>query len=175
MTAKNYFIKSGNCFEKKLINLLKASGEWEIVTKAYMIGYFNLLSNIKCILLEKSWFFKYCENNNLCSKNLKRHPHGCNEPDCVLIINSNIYILEFKFQKRAGSVAEKLQTGFFKESYFRKLFWPKYKVFYIYILAPWFRNHCEFELSFLKEKNILYVFSDTEWITSLFEFIKKSS
>lgn len=122
---------------------------------------FLMNNNIKCVILFKSWFFKFCKKEKICSENLELSPHGCREPDLALIINSCIFILEFKHQGRSGSVSEKLQTSLFKQNYYRQVC-SNHKVFYIYILSPWFRNNCEAELVFLKKEKIFFFFSDTD-------------
>lgn len=64
-------------------------------------------------------------------------------PDnCIyVIINNTINIIEVKFQKRSGSVDEKLQTCDFKKKQYIKLFSElNYKVEYIYILSDWFKK-----------------------------------
>ena len=92
----------------------------------------------------------------------------------VLIFGGLIFILEFKFQNQNGSVTEKLQTGKFKQNFYRKYF-KNYKIYYIYILSPWFKNNCIYELQYLEEEKIAYYFSNEKWVLKLIAFIKKKS
>lgn len=64
-------------------------------------------------------------------------------PDDVLFLyeNKQVFIIEKKFQKTAGSVDEKLQTCDFKLKTYKKLFGDiTANVDYIYVLNDWFKQ-----------------------------------
>ena len=87
--------------------------------------------------------------------NSKEQAHGCKQPDyCYLNEETKIIIiLEIKSQKINGSVYEKLQTGVFKQNYYRSLF-PDYKVEYVYCLCDLIFEQCGIEMEFLNDNNI---------------------
>ena len=56
--------------------------------------------------------------------------------------NKTAYIIEVKYQERAGSVDEKLQTCYFKKRQYTKLFSKVgYTVEYIYVCNEWYKKH----------------------------------
>jgi len=66
-------------------------------------------------------------------------------PDAVFIneINKTVYIIEKKFQARAGSVDEKLQTCDFKRKIYTKIVSnckKKYETKYYFLLSSWFEK-----------------------------------
>lgn len=166
---KSFSTKAGLVFEKTCVSLLKKDCKFTCVRKKYIKGWFLNETSLKFTLLFKSWFFKYLKNYNYIVK-----PHGCKEPDAVFIVDNQIFILEFKYQNQNGSVAEKLQTGVFKQMFFSKCLEKKFKVHYIYILSPWFRDNCILELNYLKMGKVSYYFSDDKWTDSLICFIKEN-
>ncbi len=62
--------------------------------------------------------------------------------DSIFVFVANtLFIIECKFQKREGSVDEKLQTCDFKKKQYQKLLSKaNIEVEYIYLLSDWFRN-----------------------------------
>jgi len=65
-------------------------------------------------------------------------------PDEVIIDpdNKRIFILEKKFQNRAGSVDEKIQSGEFKKWKYERMYAPEYSIHYAYVLSDWFKQPC---------------------------------
>ena len=60
-------------------------------------------------------------------------------PDSALLVGETMYIIEKKYQARAGSVDEKLQTCHFKKQQYEKLLYPLgISVEYYYVLNEWF-------------------------------------
>lgn len=58
-----------------------------------------------------------------------------------VIINNTFFIIECKYQKRSGSVDEKLQTCDFKKKQYKKLLSElNMEVEYIYVLNDWFKQ-----------------------------------
>jgi hypothetical protein len=124
----------------------------------------------------KTWFQKYLESKDECTKSLNPAP-GCKQPDEVYINEheKKIYIIEKKFQQCTGSVDEKIQSGPFKLYYFSKNI-PNYKIHYIYCLSDWFKrdeNTCVLE--YLTENGI-YIFwgSDEKYKSSMIDFMCNS-
>ena len=98
-------------------------------------------SDKEFICVSGAQLFKYMKSIGEMS-NLKP-AKGCKRPDEAYIDNDkNIFIIEKKYQRRSGSVEEKIQTGDFKQKHFNKLF-PKYNVNYIYCLNEWFKTEFE--------------------------------
>lgn len=153
---KKFSTITGYIFEKRCVDLLKSHCHFFKVEKEFMEGCFKEKKYLKFIFTSKSWFFKCLNKKN---PTLKK-PHGCREPDVVFMFHTSIFILEFKYQNGSGSVAEKLQTGPFKKTFYSKVFLKSHKVFYIYVLSPWFRNNCVLELEYLKKEEVFYFFSD---------------
>ena len=62
-------------------------------------------------------------------------------PDEAILIGKTVYVIEMKFQVRAGSVDEKLQTCDFKRKQYLRLFQPLgIGVEYVYVLNDWFED-----------------------------------
>lgn len=112
----------------------------------YKIFYFN---GNKIVQVRKKNLEKYLKNDFVkLEKSL--------QPDeaFIDIQNKNLYILEKKFQKVAGSVDEKIQTGVFKKEFYEELY-PSYKIYYAYVLNDWFKNDkYKPELRYLEKYNI---------------------
>ena len=66
-----------------------------------------------------------------------------------------------------------MQTGKFKQSFYQEVF-TNYKLYYIYVLSPWFRLNCIFELNYLNKNNIPYYFSDENFVEKLIFYIKEN-
>lgn len=118
-----------------------------------------LLSNLSIqdhnyISLKKNDFLKFLKEKKIINDS-KKIGHGCKKPDeCFLNEEKKIIIIiEKKFQKRGGSVCEKIQTVDFKLWQFRKLL-PDHQVHYVYCLSNWFKENCKSELEYLQSKNI---------------------
>lgn len=83
--------------------------------------------------------------------------------DCfVNYRDKTVYIIEKKFQSRAGSVDEKLQTCDFKRKEYKKLFSSiGYDVRYIYLLCDWFKKP-EYNdvLQYIKDVGCDYYFNE---------------
>ena len=80
----------------------------------------------------------------------------------VYVLSSNtMYIVEFKYQQRDGSVDEKLQTCDFKKKQYTKLFSQvNIDVEYMYILNDWFK-HPKYKdtLDYVTSMNCYYYFN----------------
>lgn len=62
-------------------------------------------------------------------------------PDGALLVGNTLYVIEKKYQERAGSVDEKLQTCDFKKKQYERLLSPLgIKVEYYYVLSDWFKK-----------------------------------
>ena len=85
-------------------------------------------------------------------------------PDEVVLIlkDKNLYIIEIKFQKVAGSVDEKLQTCDFKNKQYKKLLAPLgITVKYVYVLNDWFvKNEYKDVLDYVKSVGCYYFFNE---------------
>lgn len=131
------------------------SNSCDIIEKkvSYSIVKINGINDKSFKQVKNGKNFKKCMGGHI-DKNVN-DAHGCKEPDiCYIDENEKIiYILEVKYQGKGGSVCEKLQTGVFKINHYSKLI-PGYKISYIYILSPWFKENCTAEIEFLKENNI---------------------
>ncbi len=89
---------------------------------------------------KKNGLYKYLESRHVDYKKIisKRLL-----PDEALyvIVNNTLFIIEMKYQLRAGSVDEKLQTCDFKKKQYLKLVAPlNIEVEYIYVLSDWFKK-----------------------------------
>ena len=118
-------------------------------------------NNNKFIHIKKSnQLFKYMKNK---MDNNVNKAHGCKQPDEVMINETKkiIFIIEKKFQKRSGSVCEKIQTSQFKLWQYSRTF-PDYKIVYIYCLSDWFKKNCIAELEYLKLNNIPVFWGNTK-------------
>jgi hypothetical protein len=89
--------------------------------------------------------------------------HGAKRPDDAIINKATKIMtwMESKAQTGNGSVTEKLQTATEKIENLRRRF-PEWNINYVYILSSYFRKGAPYEISRLKEKNILYIFDDDE-------------
>lgn len=89
--------------------------------------------------------------------------HGAKEPDDLLVnkVTKTINWVECKVQNGSGSVVEKLQTASEKIENLKRRF-PGWNINYVYVLSSYFREHAQWEISRLDEKNILYIFEDDE-------------
>lgn len=91
-------------------------------------------------IFRKNEFYKYLKKNNIdwrliVSKRL--FP----DDSIYVIVNNTMFIIEKKFQKKPGSVDEKLQTCDFKKKQYQKLlFQLNMEVEYIYLLDNWFKH-----------------------------------
>lgn len=62
-------------------------------------------------------------------------------PDSALLVSMKLFIIEVKFQRREGSVDEKLQTCDFKKRQYQKLARPlNLDMEYVYVLNKWFND-----------------------------------
>ena len=113
------------------------------------------------LLAEKHLFYKnFLEPNGINYKKIiskKLLPDDC----LINLRNKTVYIIEKKFQKRAGSVDEKLQTcGFKKKQYTKLVSAISFKVEYIYLLCDWFKqNQYKDVLEYIKEQLCDYHFN----------------
>ena len=114
-TGRSRAAKNGIMFEKKNI-----------------IGCRDLLRKKYIIDASKGKLKKYCDSNGISDKGFDK-AHGCQIPDeCFINEKSKtIFILEKKSQHVKGSTCEKLQTGPFKEWFFKNKF-PNHNTKYIY-------------------------------------------
>ena len=89
--------------------------------------------------------------------------HGCKQPDeCYIKLNPNIiFFIEKKFQNKAGSVCEKLQTAAAKIWCYENMY-PNYKIVYIYCLSDWFKTKCKGELQFLDHIKCRYFWGSSK-------------
>jgi hypothetical protein len=113
------------------------------------------------------------ENNN--EKNINIQPAaGCKKPDEAYIneTRKQLFIIEKKFQQGPGSVDEKLQTGLFKKTHYKKLF-PNYTIHYVYCLSDWFkREEYMSVLEYLQESNIpVFWGNDADYKNKMVDFI----
>lgn len=100
-----------------------------VLYKGRRIGYLAGKGNLYKRFLENT------DLNKIISKKLLPDEAFVNE------IEKIIYIIEKKFQHRAGSVDEKLQTCDFKLKQYKKLAILKgFNVKYIYLLNDWFKK-----------------------------------
>lgn len=84
------------------------------------------------------------------------------QPDECLIDEDNkiLYILEKKYQQRAGSVDEKIQTGDCKIFIYRHLY-PQFKINFIYILSDFYKkSKYTLEKMYLEEKGVIVFYGD---------------
>lgn len=80
----------------------------------------------------------------------------------INIDNKTVYIIEKKFQKGSGSVAEKIQTCEYKKmQYFKLVKQMNYNVEYVYILNDFFDDP-KFNnvLEFIRSKGCYYYFNE---------------
>jgi hypothetical protein len=101
-------------------------------------------------------FLKNIEFNQVVSKKLLPDEAFVNEVEKML------YVIEKKFQHRAGSVDEKLQTCDFKLKQYKKLAKLKgYDVKYIYLLSDWFK-HDQYKdvLNYITSVGCFYYFNE---------------
>jgi len=87
-------------------------------------------------------------------------------PDNVFLNyhNKTAYVIEVKYQSKAGSVDEKLQTCDYKRRQYQKLFATlEYKVEFAYVLNNWFTK-AEYRdtLSYIKESGCSYFFREID-------------
>jgi len=165
---KNSGGKNTNINGIKYENDTDLNTEYKIINeyKHYKIIQFNINlqdetkmpSNF--VLVKQNNLFKYMKNN---MNNLVEKGHGCKNPDECYIneLYKKIFIIEKKFQNKAGSVCEKIQTPDFKIWQYSRTF-PLYKIYYIYCLSNWYKNNCKAELEYLKYKKINYFISDNK-------------
>jgi hypothetical protein len=101
------------------------------------------------IKLSKKQFVKYFKLDK------KELAHGTKEPDEVYVNEDKkiVFIIEKKFQKRSGSVCEKLQTGVFKKTFLNSKI-KDYKVEYIYVLSNYLKETCQIEIKYLIDNKI---------------------
>jgi len=129
-------------------------------------------SNKKFISGKKSALFKYMKKNK--KMNLDILPaHGCKKPDQWFINEEDerLFIIETKFQKKSGSVCEKIQTPHFKVWQYGRQF-PSYDIVYIYCLSDWFKENCKAELEYLEHEHIpVFWGSDDGYKSKLVEFM----
>ena len=96
------------------------------------------------------------------------------QPDECYIDEKNkvINIIEKKFQQRAGSVDEKIQTGPFKVWFYKEQY-SEYYIKYCYCLSDWFRdNKYKPEIRYLSMNNIkVFWGSDKEYKTKIIDWI----
>jgi hypothetical protein len=104
-------------------------------------------------LLVKKGLEHYIKPSGKCSY----HP----QPDICFVNEKTIYILEIKFQSRAGSVDEKIQTSSIKKALYEDLY-EGYKIKYAYILNDWFKKYKY--TSVIKHINVPVFFGDDDFI-----------
>jgi hypothetical protein len=101
-------------------------------------------------------FLKNNDYHNLISKKLLPDEAFVNEVEKML------YVIEKKFQHRAGSVDEKLQTCDFKLKQYKKIANINgYDVKYIYLLSDWFK-HDQYKdvLDYIKSVGCYFYFNE---------------
>lgn len=99
--------------------------------------------------------------------------HGCKNPDECYIDEEqkHIFIIEKKFQKKSGSVCEKIQTPDFKLWQYSRTF-PDFTIIYIYCLSDYFKLNCKAEIEYLDFKKIPYFWgSDELYKINIIKFI----
>lgn len=139
-------------------NMANLEEYFSIITKmSYGIKIqFNGYSK-EFIYLKKKEFSKWTQQLPVGEYNNIPKLHGTKEPDACFINEESkqIIILEKKFQKGGGSVAEKLQTPVNKIRNLNRRY-VSYTIFYIYWLSDWFKDNARGELLDLLEDNIPY-------------------
>ena len=125
-SAENHF---------KVLKIYKFGNNKKAKTHLYIL--IRLENGKELKFLYKGGLSKYMsikkEINKKCEKYLL--------PDECFIDEENkiLYILEKKFQYRAGSTDEKLQTGHFKKEYYLEQY-PNYQIEYAFVLSDWFKQ-----------------------------------
>jgi hypothetical protein len=101
-------------------------------------------------------FLKHHNIKSVVSKKLLPDEAFINEVEKIL------YVIEKKFQHRAGSVDEKLQTCDFKLKQYKKLAKLNgYDVKYIYLLSDWFKHEQYRDvLDYIKSVGCFYYFNE---------------
>tara|TARA_Y100000591_G_C21774263_1_gene667322 strand:- start:598 stop:1233 length:636 start_codon:yes stop_codon:yes gene_type:complete len=121
----------------------------------------QFVGNKKTLIKTKQANFFKCMKDEI-NTDIKK-AHGCKNPDECYIDKElkKIFIIEKKFQKRSGSVCEKIQTGDFKLWQYSRTF-PNYTIIYLYCLSDWFKKNCIAELEYLDFKNIHYFWGNSK-------------
>jgi hypothetical protein len=158
--------KSGLHFEK-ITSLDSEYDKLKIVpdnNKSLQTVFFKDYNVTPFLRPSKTYFRKFMETSNKCNKDIPL-AEGAKQPDEVYIFETQtnksqkyIFWIEKKNQKCNGSVCEKIQTGASKRKNLQ-LRYPKYKVYYIYVLSSYFKKH-KWEISECKENNIPIFWGD---------------
>ena len=157
-------------------NYFKVSETRKFGNKKAKTHYYKLikLENKKELkLLSKGGLPKYMSIQNEINKECEKYLL----PDECFIDEENkvLYILEKKFQYRAGSTDEKLQTGHFKKEYYLEQY-PNYQIKYAFVLSDWFKqDKYNPEKKYCKKYNIpIFWGSDKNYYQKLEEWLSSS-
>ena len=128
---------TGLNFEKEvdILTLLKSKKGYKVVGNIIYYQDKEVAKNFR-----KNGLYKFLASEGVDYKKILSKKLLPDEAMYV-ILNNTLFIIEIKFQKVAGSVAEKLPTCDFKRKQYAKLMAPlNIEVEYIYILSEWFNK-----------------------------------
>jgi hypothetical protein len=121
------------------------------------------------IKVKKAELRIYMEGKNEYNKKEKSlQPDECYIDETNKVIN----IIEKKFQNKAGSVDEKIQTGMFKKEFYEDQY-PNYTIKYCYCLSDWFKSDKYLpEMRFLKKYEVgVFWGSDVDYVDNILNWI----
>jgi hypothetical protein len=123
------------------------------------------------VQLKKAAFYKHMDKLGAIDKTVLPAA-GCKQPDEVVVVDKQVFIIEKKFQNGPGSVDEKIQTAGFKTRHYQSMF-PKYRVHYIYCLSDWFKKpEYKSVLAYLGTQSVpVFWGQDAEYKTQIMDYI----
>ena len=127
------------------------------------------IDNQELIKVKKAELRIYMEEKNEYNKKEKSlQPDECYINEVTKTIN----IIEKKFQNKAGSVDEKIQTGPFKKEFY-EIQYPNYTIKYCYCLSDWFKSDKYLpEMRFLKKYEVgVFWGSDVDYVDNILNWI----
>lgn len=113
------------------------------------------------ISLHKGNLRKYMTQKGEKSDALEAHGTKCPDQCYGDEEGKNLFIIEDKFQKVSGSVAEKIQGVEFKIDNYKEQY-PNYNIRYVYCFSDWFKKNIPAELKYLNKINIPYFWGENE-------------
>lgn len=131
---------TGRAFEKKsdFLTILQAAPGYSI--RKGDEGYEILLDGeVVAFSYRQTTLYKVLKKRGV---DIKKVVSATLRPDeAIYSLKTNkVYVVEMKFQRRSGSVDEKLQTCDFKKKQYAKIFGAlDLKVEFMYVLSPWFQ------------------------------------
>lgn len=156
--------KTGLRFERRVDfqNLLRKIPGYKVNDLKDKVGQGVFFKNkyvARCF--KKYQFYKYLDEEHI---NWKKSLSKRLLPDDALlvIVRETLFIIEVKYQRRSGSVDEKLQTCDFKRKQYLKLVRSiGLKVEYVYVLNNWFKDpRYKDVLDYIHSVNCHYKFNE---------------